>query len=147
MRIGTCGSIQENVVLGDLILAMTASTDSNFNRRALNGLDFAPAADFELLRTASDLIGQRHHHVGGVASMDMFYDSTDSLAKLQEYGVLALEMETSALYSLAAKYRRRAMSLLTVSDEMLTHKAMPAIEREQSLRFMVETALASIISA
>lgn len=145
IRIGTCGGIQPNVFLGDVILAMTASTDSNYNRRALNGLDFAPAADFGLLRTAAEIIGDRPHHVGGVASMDMFYDATDSMSKLAEYGVLALEMETSALYSLAAKFRRRALSIVTVSDEMLTHKAMPPIEREQSLRFMVETALETII--
>jgi purine-nucleoside phosphorylase len=147
MRIGTCGSIQPELKLGDIIIAMTSSTDSNTNRRALNGLDFAPHANFELLKRAVELAQGKRHHVGGVASMDLFYDSTDALEKLALHGVLALEMETTALYSLAARYRKRALSIVTVSDVIATHEAMPASDRESSLRTMVELAFDTIISA
>jgi len=147
MRIGTCGSIQPEAKIGDLIIAMTSSTDSQTNRRALNGLDFAPHANFDLLKRAVELAEGKPHHVGGVGSMDLFYDTTDALEKLAEYGVLALEMETTALYSLAARFRKRALSILTVTDVIATHESMPPIEREQSLRTMVELALDTIISA
>lgn len=147
MRIGTCGSIQPEAKIGDLIIAMTSSTDSNTNRRALNGLDFAPHANFDLLKRAVELAADKPHHVGGVGSMDLFYDTTDSLQKLAEYGVLALEMETTALYSLAARFRKRALSILTVTDVIATHEAMPPIDREQSLRTMVTLALDTIISS
>jgi purine-nucleoside phosphorylase len=145
IRIGTCGSIQTNLKLGDVILAITSSTDSNINRRALNGLDFAPAADFSLLKIAAELSNGKAI-VGGIGSMDMFYDQTDALERLTEYGVLALEMETTALYSLAAKFRRNALSILTVSDVISTHESMPPADREKSLRSMVELALNTLIS-
>ncbi len=147
IRVGTCGAIQESLHPRDLILAMTASTDSAINRRALNGLELAPNADFGLLSRAAQAADQRHlaYVVGGVASMDLFYDETDAVDRFKEYGVLGLEMETSALYSLALKYRRRALSILTVSDQILTGEKLSAQEREQSLGEMAELALASAI--
>lgn len=149
IRIGTCGAIQEPLKPRDLILAMTASTDSAINRRALNGLDLAPCADFALLTKANEIVQTRgiNHAVGGVASMDLFYDPTDALARLKEYGVLGLEMETSALYTLALKHRRRALSILTVSDQILTGEKLSPEEREQSLIDMAEVALETAISA
>jgi len=149
VRVGTCGAIQESLHPRDLILAMTASTDSAINRRALNGLDLAPNADFGLLSRADRIAGERglSHYVGGVASMDLFYDPTDSLDRFKEYGVLGLEMETSALYSLALKYRRRALSILTVSDQILTGEKLSVEDREQSLGEMAELALETVLSA
>lgn len=146
IRIGTCGAIQDAVKVGDLILPMTASTDSGINRRTTNGLDFAPPADFALLKHAHSLAVKVSVHVGSVASMDMFYDTTDSTDRLREHGVLALEMETSALYSLAARKSRRALSILTVTDHLNTHEAMSAQARESTLNDMVELSLNTIVS-
>ncbi len=149
IRVGTCGAIQESLRPRDLILAITASTDSAINRRALNGLDLAPNADFGLLSVAAAEATSRglSHVVGGVASMDLFYDSTDALERFKEYGVLGLEMETSALYSLALKHKRRALSILTVSDQILTGEKLSADEREHSLAEMAELALVTAVSA
>ena len=146
IRIGTCGAIQDAVNVGDIILPMTASTDSGINRRTTNGLDFSPPADFALLKLAHSLAVKVPVHVGGVASMDMFYDATDSTDRLREHGVLALEMETSALYSLAARKNRRALSILTVTDHLNTHESMSAEARERTLNDMVELSLQTIVS-
>jgi purine-nucleoside phosphorylase len=150
IRIGTCGAIQDETKVGDLILAMSASTDSAVNRRATNGLDYAPHADFHLLsaayKAATRIATGVGLHVGGVSSMDQFYDSTDSLEKLRAFNVLALEMEASALYTLAAKFKRQALAVLTVSDHVITHEAMDAMARERSLKEMVEVGLEALIS-
>jgi purine-nucleoside phosphorylase len=144
IRIGTCGGILEKTKVGDLIIAMTASTDSNINFRDSNGLHISPAANYELLRKAADIAVSKSVHIGSVATMDLFYDQTDSLSQLIKFGTLALEMETSALYSLAAKHERKALSILTVSDHVITHEAMPAEQREKALVDMVEVALEAI---
>lgn len=145
IRVGTCGAISPNIKLGDLIIAMTASTDSGINRRRTNGLDFAPCADYSMLRAAADAC-KAPVHIGGVASMDLFYDDSDAMDRLKEHGVLAVEMETSALYSLAARHGRQALSILTVSDQILTHEVMSTAQREQTLNSMVEVALTSLLS-
>lgn len=146
IRIGTCGAIQDETKVGDLILALSASTDSAVNRRATNGLDFAPHCDFHLLKSAYEVAKRFRVHVGGVSSMDQFYDTTDALAKLREYNVLALEMEASALYTLAARFKRQALAVLTVSDHVITHEAMDATARERTLKEMVEVGLEALIS-
>ena len=146
IRIGTCGAIQDETKVGDLILALSASTDSAINRRATNGLDFAPHCDFHLLKSAYEVAKKYRVHVGGVSSMDQFYDTTDALAKLREYNVLALEMEASALYTLAARFKRQALAVLTVSDHVITHEAMDATARERTLKEMVEVGLEALIS-
>jgi purine-nucleoside phosphorylase len=146
IRIGTCGAIADDVKVGELILAISASTDSAVNRRATNGLDLAPHANFHLLSAAYQAAKKFKVHVGGVSSMDQFYDSTDALEKLREFNVLALEMEASALYTLAAKMRREALAILTVSDHVITHEAMDPSAREQTLNEMVEVGLETLIS-
>ena len=80
-------------------------------------------------------------HVGGIATMDLFYDDSNAVQVLESLGVLALEMETSGLYTLAAKYRRRALTICTVSDMVATHEATDSKEREQGFRAMVKVAL------
>ncbi len=146
IRVGTCGGM-EPTKLRDVIIAMTASTDSNINRRATNGLDFAPGANFELLEKA---VGKARelgipHHVGGVASGDLFYDETDSLEQWKKLGILGLEMETSQLYTLAARFRRRALSIVTVSDLMYGPETSSSEERESGFRNMVQLALAAAL--
>lgn len=142
IRVGTCGGLG-TIGVRDVVIAMAASTDSNMNRRATNGLDFAPSADFELLEAAVNAARRSGctFHVGGVGSMDVFYDTTDSADRLEELGVLALEMEASALYTLAARYRRRALAILTVSDQIRTGEQTSSEERETGFKAMVQIAL------
>ena len=142
IRVGTCGGLG-TIGVRDVVIAMTASTDSNMNRRATNGLDFAPAADYELLEaavTAARRSGATFH-VGGIGSMDVFYDTTDAADRLEELGVLALEMEASALYTLAARHRRKALAILTVSDQIRTGEQTSSDERETGFKAMVQIAL------
>jgi purine-nucleoside phosphorylase len=146
IRIGTAGGIQDKTKVGDLVLAMTASTDSNINRRFTNGLDFAPHCDFHLLMAAYEASKKFERvHVGGVSSMDFFYDETDSAKKLQQHGVLALEMEANQLYSIAARKNRRALAIMTISDHVFTHEAMDSEARERTLNDMVEVGLHALI--
>ena len=144
IRVGTSGGIAPTK-LRDVVIAMAASTDSQINRRATNGLDFAPIANYELLERAVNAARTMgiDFHVGGVASGDLFYDETDSLAQWTKLGILALEMETSQLYTLAARFGRKALSILTVSDMMDGSGHTSSEERETGFRNMVEIALAA----
>lgn len=143
IRVGTCGGIGPTK-LRDVVIAMTASTDSNINHRNL-GFDFAPCADYELLSAAVSAARAAgvDHHVGGIATMDLFYDTNDTAATLEKLGVLALEMETNALYTLAARFGRKALTILTVSDMITTHEQTTSEERETGFRNMIEVALAA----
>lgn len=142
IRVGTCGGLGKTK-LRDLVIAMAASTDSGVNRRATGGLDYAPVANYDLLRAAVDSAKKHgmNYHVGGIATMDLFYDETNSADVLESLGVLALEMETSGLYRLAAKFNRRALTICTVSDHIRTHETTSSEERETGFRAMVEVAL------
>ena len=145
IRVGTSGGLAPTK-LRDVVIAMTASTDSNINRRDNGGLDFAPHASYELLERAVAKARELgvSHHIGGVASGDLFYDETNSLEQWKKLGILALEMETSQLYTLAAKFRRQALSIVTVSDMMDGSGHTSSEERETGFKSMVEIALASI---
>ena len=145
IRVGTSGGLAPTK-LRDVVIALTASTDSNINRRDNNGLDFAPSANFELLEKAVSKARELgiDFHVGGIASGDLFYDNTDSLEQWKKLGILALEMETNQLYTLAAKFRRQALSIVTVSDMMDGSGHTSSEERETGFRAMVEIALATL---
>lgn len=142
IRVGTCGGIGTSK-LHDIIIAMAASTDSGINRRLTGGLDFAPIANYELLSNAVAVAKARNlnYHVGGIATMDRFYDNSNAVEVLESLGVLALEMETSGLYTLAAQFNRRALTICTVSDVIGTHEATTAQERESTFSTMIELAL------
>jgi purine-nucleoside phosphorylase len=144
IRVGTAGGIAPTK-LRDVVIAMTASTDSQINHRATNGLDFAPHASYELLEKAVNKARElgSSFHVGGVASGDLFYDTTNSLDKWTEYGILALEMETSMLYTLAARFKRKALGIVTVSDMMDGSGHTSPEERENGFKAMIEIALAA----
>lgn len=144
IRVGSCGAMQEKVRLRDLILAQASSTDSSMNRHVFDGLDFAPTADFRLLYEAYRLGLDKGItlHVGNVFSSDMFYRDNQALVqKLTDYGVLAVEMETTALYSLAAKYGINALAILTVSDHLLTGEQTTSEERQTTFNEMITLAL------
>jgi purine-nucleoside phosphorylase len=148
IRVGTCGAIQKDVHVRDVILAMSSSTDSNINRIIFGGgIDFAPTANFDLLKNAYDAGLEKGLNLkaGNVFTADMFYNDYSDLEKLAQYQILAIEMETSALYTLAAKYGRKALSILTVSDHILTGEETTAEERQLTFNDMIEVALEAAI--
>lgn len=149
IRVGTCGAIQKEVKVRDVILAQGSTTDSQINRVVFNGIDYAPLADFALLKNAYDVGTEKglNLRVGNVFTSDTFYrDNAKALHELlATYQVLAIEMETSALYTLAAKYGRQALSVLTVSDHILTGEETTAEERQTTFNDMMEIALDAAI--
>jgi purine-nucleoside phosphorylase len=148
VRVGSCGALADSLQLRDVIAAIGASTDSAINRQRFDGMiDYAPVADFGLLRGAVDAAAGRDLDVkvGQVLSADVFYtDRPDLPERLAGYGVLAVEMEAAALYTLAAKFDVRALALLTVSDHIVRGEALPAADRERSFSQMVEIALDTV---
>lgn len=149
VRVGSCGALAESLRLRDVIAAIGASTDSAMNRMRFDGLiDYAPVADFELLRTAVDTATARgvDLRVGQVAAVDAFYQvRPDLYEKLAQHGVLAVEMETAALYTIAARYGARALTILTVSDLIRSGENLEATERERSFAEMAEIALETVV--
>lgn len=145
IRVGTSGGLPPTK-LRDVVIGLSASTDSKINRRTYGDLDVAPAANYELLEKAVAKARELAipHHIGMIASGDLFYDETDSLEHWKKLGVLALEMETSQLYTLAAKFRRQALSIVTVSDMMDGSGHTTSEERESGFKNMVQLALAAI---
>jgi purine-nucleoside phosphorylase len=148
IRVGTCGALTEKVKLRDVIVAMSASTDSQMNRLRFHGIDYAPTADYQLLRAAVDgaEAAGLTVHVGQVFSGDLFYnDRPDLVSRTAEYGVLGIEMEAAALYTLAAKFDRRALGIMTVSDHLVTKEATSADERQSTFSEMITIALDAAI--
>jgi purine-nucleoside phosphorylase len=146
VRVGSCGALTEELALRDLVIASGACTDSSMNRIRFEGLDYAPVADFDLLRAAHDASTARDLQVaakvGLVFSGDTFYSPRPELTRrMADYGVLAVEMEASALYTLAAEFGRRALAVCTVSDHIVTGEQTTAQEREETFTDMVGIAL------
>lgn len=144
IRVGTCGGIQKDIHVRDVILAMSATTDSAVNHGVFPNIDYAPTANFALLKRAYEIGTERgvRLQVGSVLSADVFYrDSMDIMKKLAGYGVLAVEMETTALYTLAAKYDAQALTILTVSDHVFTGEETTAAERQTTFDDMINIAL------
>ncbi len=144
IRIGSCGGMQDDVGVRDIILAMTSTTLGSPSRGIFRELNFAPCADWGLLHAAAKA-AERHEtkvHVGGIYSSDVFYDERPDLnEQMVRHGILGVEMEAAELYTLAARHKCRALAVLTVSDHLLTGAALPAEERERSFGEMVEIAL------
>jgi purine-nucleoside phosphorylase len=144
IRIGSCGGMQDHVGVRDVILAMTASSLGTPSRGIFREFEFAPCADWSLLRAAAQLAGARDTpvHIGGIYSSDVFYDERPDLnEQMFRHGILGVEMEAAELYNLAARYGRRALAVLTVSDHLITGEALPSDARETSFGDMVEIAL------
>jgi purine-nucleoside phosphorylase len=150
IRVGSCGAISDDLRLRDVVAASASCTDSAMNRLRFDGLiDFAPVADFGLLRAAVDAAKARgvQMRVGSVMAADAFYtDRPDLFDKLALYGVLAVEMESAALYTIAARFRARALTVLTVSDHIKTGEHTSSSEREQTFSQMVEIALDAAVA-
>jgi len=148
-RVGTCGSMQQHVHVRDIILAQASCTDSSINHLTFGGYDYAPIASFPLLNAAYGYGTAKglKLHVGNIFSSDVFYrDDKSIVQKLMNYGVLGVEMETSALYTLAAKFGVHALTILTVSDHLLTGDETTAAERQSTFNEMMEVALDTAIS-
>ncbi|HSO59212.1 MAG TPA: purine-nucleoside phosphorylase, partial [Paenisporosarcina sp.] len=147
IRVGTCGSIHKDVKVRDVILAQSASTDSKMNEIIFNGINFAPTADFDLLLKAYNAGVEKglNLKVGNVFTEDVFYNEHAEHEKWAQYGILALEMESSALYTLAAKFGRQALSILTVSDHLLTGEVTTSEERQLTFNDMIVVALDAAI--
>ena len=144
IRIGTCGAMQPDLGLGDVLLALAASTDSGVNKLRFEGMDFAPTASFSLLKQAYDVARQKgiKVKVGSILTSDTFYqDSPENRVLWAKYGILAVEMEAAALYTLAAKFNVNALAILTVSDARAKGERASAEAREKSFSQMVEIAL------
>ena len=144
IRIGSCGAMQDHIAVRDIIIAMTASTLSTPSRGIFKDLNFAPCADWSLMRAAVAAAEKTTSplHVGGIYSSDVFYDERPDLnQQMIRHGILAVEMEAAELYNLAARHDVRAFAVLTVSDHLITGDALPADQREQSFGDMVEIAL------
>ena len=150
IRIGSCGALSQDLNLGDVIAAIGSATDSNMNRVRFDGLiDYAPVADFSLLRTAADVADRRGValRVGPILAADAFYtDRPDLYDSLADYGVLAVEMESAAIYTIAARYGARALTILTVSDHIKRGEKMDSAQREQGFSDMVQIGLDTAIS-
>lgn len=144
IRIGSCGGMQEHVKVRDVIIAMSASSVSTPSRGIFREFNFAPTADWSLLRAAVAAAEAKgtQTHVGGIYSSDVFYDERPDLnEQMTRHGILGVEMEAAELYTLAARYGCRALAVLTVSDHLQTGEALPSEDRERSFGDMVEIAL------
>lgn len=144
IRIGSAGGMQPQVKIRDLVIAMTSTTLSTPSKGIFREVNYAPCADFGLLRAAVAAAEARGSdpHVGGIYSSDVFYDERPDLnEQMTRHGILAVEMEAAELYTLAARYGRRALAILTISDHLQTGEALPSADRERSFGEMVEIAL------
>lgn len=144
IRVGSAGAMLDRIKVRDVVIAMTASTLSTPSRGIFREVNFAPCADFGLLRRAVAAAEARGTpcHVGGIYSSDVFYDERPDLTEaMARHGVLAVEMEAAELYTVAARHGVRALAVLTISDHLLTHEALPAQDRERSFGDMIAIAL------
>ena len=146
IRIGTAGALQKDVELRSVVLAMSACTDSAINVHRFSGLSFAPTASWELLKKAADAANalKQKVSIGTIFSSDIFYDDAANWKLFAKYGALAVEMATAELYSLAAKYRREALAIFTISDSMVTGETTNSHEREQTFTQMMHIALDAV---
>lgn len=144
IRVGTAGSYQEDLSLGDLVIAMAGSTTSSINNSIFQTAHYAPTASFDLFHKAVTYAEQNgmEFRAGNVLSADEFYDDPDDLYQLwSRYGVLCVEMETAGIYTMAARHGVHALSILTISDSLITKVRSTAEERETGFHEMVEIAL------
>lgn len=145
IRVGTAGAIHDDIALRSIVMAVGACSDSALNTKRFRGHDFAAIPDFEFAMKAAHLAREKNMNLraGNILSSDMFYmdDLHDVMKMWSDYGVLCVDMESTELYTLAAKYKVQALSLLTISDHIPTGQSIPAIERQQDFAAIAELAL------
>lgn len=144
IRVGTSGSFQKHIKIKDVVIAMAGSSTSGINKLRFNGADFAPTASFELFSKALEVAKQQKVTLkaGNVLTSDEFYgDDFNDYKKWAEFGVLCVDMETSGLYTLAGKHNVNALSILTISDSLVTGETTTSKARETTFKKMIEIAL------
>ncbi len=147
IRVGSAGSYNPGVVLRDIVIAMSASSTSGINNSRFINADYAPTANFELFMKAALYARENNIEIkaGNVLSSDEFYeDDTEAYKKWADFGVLCVEMETAGLYTIAAKHNVNALSILTISDSLVTGEHLSSQDRETSFSKMVEIALGCV---
>jgi purine-nucleoside phosphorylase len=144
IRVGSAGSYQADINLRDIVLAMAASSTSGINNSRFINSDYSPTANFDLFMKATNYAKENKIPIkaGNVLSSDEYYeDNFDSYKKWAKFGVLCVEMEAAGLYTIAAKYNVKALTILTISDSLVTKEQITADERESSFYKMIEIAL------
>jgi len=147
IRVGTCGGLLAGMQIGDLVLASAASTDSAMNRQRFNGWDFSASADFELLRRVHERAVKEGLKIrtGNVFASDWFYHPDEAfIEKVQKMGILALDMESAALYALAQQHGRRALTILSVSDVIPTGEQASHETRQNAFGAIIEVVLDAV---
>jgi purine-nucleoside phosphorylase len=148
IRVGSAGSLQRDIVLRDIVIAMSASTNSALNQQRFQGAHYSPTANYELFQKATDKAEKSgiNYHAGNVFSSDIFYaDHRDYYNIWSAYNVLCVEMEVAVLYTVAAKHKAKALGILTISDSLVTGELTSAKEREQSFGDMVKIGLETLL--
>ncbi|WP_338730845.1 purine-nucleoside phosphorylase [Mangrovimonas cancribranchiae] len=144
IRVGSAGSYQKHVEIRDVIIAMAASSNSGVNELRFGGADYAPTASFELFDKAVTSARKQNipFKAGNVFTSDEFYaDNFEAYKKWSKFGVLCVEMESAGLYTVAAKHNVNALSILTISDSLVTGERTTSEERETSFKNMINIAL------
>lgn len=144
IRVGSAGAMQKDIQIRDLVIAMSASTNNALNKNRFFGGDFAPTASFSLFNKAVQIATEKgiSFKAGNVLSSDTFYtDNPDEWKHWAKFGVLCVEMEAAGLYTTCAKHNVNGLSLLTISDSMVTGEVTTAEERETTFNEMVLIAL------
>lgn len=144
IRVGSAGSYQSEVKIRDIVIAMSASTNSGLNKIRFNGADYAPTASFQLFQKAVEIAKEKNIPIkaGNILSSDEFYaDDFNDYKKWADFGVLCVEMETAGLYTVAAKHKVNALSIVTISDSLVTKEAITSKERENTFKEMIKIAL------
>ncbi len=147
IRVGSAGSYNQNIVLRDIVIAMAASSTSGINNSRFINADYAPTANFDLFMKAAIYARENNIEIkaGNVLTSDEFYeDDPEAYKKWAEFGVLCVEMETAGLYTIAAKHGVKALSILTVSDSLVTKEHLSSEDRQTSFSKMVEIALSCV---
>jgi purine-nucleoside phosphorylase len=147
IRVGSCGSVRPEIRLRDVVIGMGACTDSKVNRMRFGDHDFAPIADFELLRRVVEVAEARglRHHVGNLFSADLFYTPQPELfARMAQFGIVGVEMEAAGIYAIAAEHGVQALAICTVSDDIIGGEHLSSEERQNSFDDMIQLALATV---
>lgn len=148
VRVGSCGALQDDLALGDVVVAMAAGTDSTVNRTRFGGRDMPAVADWGLLEAVATTAAERSLpiRVGSMFTSDFFYEppGSESFALLERYGVLAVEMEAAGLYGVAAECGIAALAVTTVSDHIKRHEAMSIEDRQTSFDTMLTLVLDAV---
>ncbi len=147
IRVGSAGSYRKDIKLRDIVIAMAASSNSGINNSRFINSDYSPTADFSLFMKAVDFARDNNIAIkaGNVLSSDEFYeDDYNSYKKWADFGVLCVEMETAGIYTIAAKYNIKALTILTISDSLITKEESSAEERESTFNSMIEIALGTL---